>query len=544
MQQAQFPGQPGSAGARHWTFRFSIPTTAVVLACIGLAGLAAAAYFAPSLTAYGLAALGLGVPLFLALWRRPEFGLLAIIFLMSSLVPSDAVDLRLAVGGGLELRDLLLILMLGLLILRGLVHRSLPIPWWPVGTPLLVFLGLAVLSTLYALGYRHVASNWVLGDLRILLFYAVFFVTAWAVTSRRQLTTVLVGSFILADLIAGVIILQQFLGPNHPLLAAMSGSNWQLYEVEQTGGAGGFQLVRIMPPGVVLVYFMMILAFCLMVLTRRGFSMSIVLAAQLVYLNIGLLLTYTRALWLAAAIAVGLALVFLFPTHKAELARYFAIGVLLLLLLFGLLLALPGITPEPAITDSTVAASFIERGRTILAPQKALESNSLQWRVFETELGMQSVAEHPWLGVGLGNSYRPITPLQGEAIGWMTNGNLAAGVISRFTRFIHNSYLSIAVKMGLPALACFLWFFASLIINSGRLYLALSEGQLKGIALAVSAGCTGLVLWSFFHQHFVQAESTAIIGLMAGLAGSLHQNFLGQSDPGQSFRKTLAKVRQ
>jgi len=542
MHQAELSSQSSGTGTRSLAARFREPLIGTILICVGLAVLAAAAYLAPSLTAYGLAALGLGIPLALLLWHRPEFGLLLIMFLMSSLVPSDVVDLRLAVGGGLEMRDLVLVVMLGLLILRGLIHKTLPIPWLPVSTPLLIFLGLAVLSALYALLYRNVASNWALNDLRIMLFYSVFFVAAWSVTSRRQLTTVLVGLFILADLIAGVVILQQFLGTNNTVLAAMSSSNWQLYEVGQASGGGGFGMVRIMPPGVVLVYFAMLLAFCLAVLTPQGRAMRIFLVGQFVYLNIGLLLTYTRALWLAAALAVGLSLIVLFPAYRAKLPRYLATGFVLLLLLAALLFGLLGTNPRESLGGARFARSFIERGMTILAPQEALESNSLQWRAFETEVGLRALSEHPLMGVGLGDSYRAITPLQGEALGWMTRGDLSAGVISRFTRFIHNSYLSIAVKMGLPALACFLWFCVALIISSWRLYRMLSERQLRAIALAVPAGLVGLMFWSVFHQHFVQTESTAIIGLMAGLVASLHHWFLDQDRWEQPSRRNATSV--
>ncbi len=543
MQQAEFSSKSSGAGTPFPATFYRAPNTVRTLICVlVLAVLAAGAYFAPSLTAYGLAFLSLGIPLFLLLWRRPEFGLLAIIFLTSSLVPTDIIDLRLSIGGGLEFRDLVFIGMLGLLILRGLIRKTLSVPWLPVSTPLLVFLGLAVFSTLYALTYQHVELNWAFNELRALAYYCVFFVTGWAVTTRRQLTTVLIGMFIIADLIAGVIILQQFLGVNHPLLAAMSASNWQLYAVEQTGGAGSFGMVRIMPPGVVLVYFVMLLAFCLMVLAPHGRHMRAILGLQLVYLNVGLLLTYTRALWLAAAIAVGLVLIAIFLSYKARLIRYFAIGIPLLLLLFGLLFGLLGAELRRSIGNSALATSFIQRGLSILAPKEALASNSLEWRAFETSLGLQSVSEHPLMGVGLGNSYRAITTLQGEAIGWMTKGSLVAGVISRFTRFLHNSYLFIAVKMGLPGLACFIWFCVALVINSGRLYRTLSEGQLRAIALALLAGSVGLMQWSFFHQHFVQEESTAIVGLMAGLAASLHHGAESRNGLLQPSHKASARL--
>jgi hypothetical protein len=504
---------------------------------LGLGLLAAGLYLAPQPVTLGLVVLGLGLPIVLLLWRRPEFGLLAIIFLASGLVPANVIDLRLPIGG-LDMQDLALIGMLGLLILQGLIHKNLSVPWWPVGAPLLVFLGLAFFSTLYALYYQHVESHWVFSDLRDLTFSCVFFVTGWAITHRRQLATVLAGLFILADLIAGVILLQQFLGANHPWLAAMSSSHWQMYAVEQTGGSGSFGMVRMMPPGIVLVYFAMIMACCLMVFTPHNRRLRTVFGLQFVWLGFGLVLTYTRALWIAAAVALGLVLIALFPAYKAHLIRYLLIGTPVLLLLFGL----SGVVPKQGTSSELVTASTA-RFLSIFAPEETLESYSLQWRVFETEEGLRSVSEHPLVGVGLGNSYREVTTLAGEATGLMTGGSLAAGELSRFARFLHNSYLSIAVKMGLPALACFLWFCAALLVNSALLYRHLSEGQSRAIALAVLAGFVGLMEWSVFHQHFVQAESTAIVGLMAGLAASLYHGAGGQNGLEQPPHGASARLR-
>ena len=133
---------------------------------------------------------------------------------------------------------------------------------------------------------------------------------------------------------------------------------------------------------------------------------------------------------------------------------------------------------------------------------------------------LRSISEHPLLGVALGNSYRDVTLLRGEASGRF-QGGLARGVFSRFTRFIHSSYLSIAVKMGLPALICFLWCCAAFVVKGWQLYRSLPEGQLKGLVLAVVAGSIGLLLWSLLHQHFVEAESTSVVGLMVGLIATI-----------------------
>lgn len=494
-----------------------MPTTVGIIAWVlGLGLLAVSLHLAPTITAPALAVFGLGLPLLLLAWCRPEFGLLALIFLTSSFFPADIVDVRLPIGGGLELRDLVLLGMLGLLSFRGLVRKRLSLPWWPVGLALLVFLGFALFSAFYALFFQGVESNWALNDLRSFMYYTIFFVTGWAIRRRRQLAIALAGLFVIADLTAGIIILQQFLGIENRLLAEMSGTNWQVGQ--QDAASDGFGAVRIVPPGHVLMYFMMVVAFCLMVSAQRDRRLRAISLLQFLYLNAGLLLTYTRAQWIAAASALGFIFVIVVLVYKAQLARYLVVGIPVLLLVLSVY-GLFGAALHESMGNVPFVNTFIDRALSIFTPSETLESYSLEWRIFETEEALRSISEHPLLGVALGNAYREVTTLQGEAAGRFSG--LEAGRLSRFTRYIHSSYLSIAVKMGLPALLSFLWFCAAFLVKGWQLYRNLSKRFLKGIVLAVLAGFIGLLMWSILHAHFVEAESTSVVGLMVGLIASV-----------------------
>ena len=485
----------------------------IVAGVLGLGLLAAGLYLAPELATLGLVLLGLGLPIVLLLWHRPEFGLLAVIFLSSSFVPVDIVDLRLP-GGGLDLRDLALIGMLGLLVFRGLARESLQIPWWPVSLPLLLFMGFAFFSALYALFFQKVEPNFALSDLRIVLFYAVFLVAAWSITRRPQLVIVVCGLFLIADLVAGTILLQQLLGTDNPLLTAMSSRAWHLWQ--QAPGSSEFGTLRIIPPGHVLVYIMMIAAFCLMVFAPMTGRLRAISALQFVYLNVGLLLTYTRAQWMAAAIALGLIASILISAYKAQLVRYIIVGVAVLLV------TLPVI--------GKVQSSIEDVPLFNVLTARMLSGTVDDWRLFESEEALRSISQNLILGVGLGNSYRDLTLLGGEAQGWWSAGGLAAGEVSRFTRYIHNSYLAIAVKMGLPALVTFLWFCTAYAVCGWQLYRNLADRQLKGLVLALTTSLLGLMAWAVLHSHFMEAESTSVVGLMAGLLASVH--FLQESQAG------------
>jgi len=494
-------------------FRGLSATARLFAGLLALGLVAAGLYLVPEYATYGLVFLGLGTPLVLLLWRRPEFGLLTIILLSSSFVPADVADLRLEIGGGLDLRDITFLVMIGLLVFRRLVRKELSVPWWPVGGPLLLFLAIATFSTYNALFHEGVETNWALNDLRILSYYGTFFLTIWSLEQPRQLKALLIGLFIIADLTVGVILVQQFLGADNPLLEPMArGATWKVYE--QSGA------VRVIPAGIVLVHFLGIVALCLTVFGRNNTRLRLLSAVQFAYISIGLLLTYTRSQWAASALALGLIFVVLWPRYKHRFVQFLFVGVSILALVVSLT-NLFGTRLLSGIGETPLVAGVIERAVSVLTPDKTMETGSLEWRRFETEEALRAIGEQPLTGVGLGNSYRNLTTLQGEATGRYTRGSIAAGEVSRFTRYVHNSYLSIAVKMGLPALIVFLWFCAAFLRESWQLYQIMPDSELRGIVLGTLAGFVGLLAWCVFHAYFIKVESTPTIGLTLGLIGSI-----------------------
>jgi O-antigen ligase len=162
-------------------------------------------------------------------------------------------------------------------------------------------------------------------------------------------------------------------------------------------------------------------------------------------------------------------------------------------------------------------AGIVERFNSLLTPSETSQSGSLQWRSFEIERASQAIQEHPLTGVGLGNRYRELTGA--EAMGWHTRGSIAAGEVSRFTRYVHNSYVHVAVKMGIPGLIVLLWFCAAVLFKGFQVYRSMPFSEHKGVVLGILVGFAGLLLWCYFHPHLIKAESTGVIGLMAGLVG-------------------------
>lgn len=479
-----------------------------------LALLMIAAYLVPTITAIGLAAISACAVSAWLLWQHPEAGLVVLIFMVAGFIPADLIDLRLPIGG-LDLRDLCLLGMIGMLGLRQMV-RARPILVWPaVSVPLLGFMTLALCSAVYALRYQGVETHWVFNELRTLTYYLIFFIVVWGIERTSQLKFLLAGLVAFANLANTLVITQQFFGRSSPLLAAMAGTNW--YIRQQGEQADAFGTVRIIPPGQVMLFMVMVISFSFMVSSRVTPRLRRFFALEFMFLNAGMILTYTRGQWIASVIALGFSTLFLAPPDKARLLRQVLAAGLVVLFIFGVF----GSAFEQQFETSAFAEAVTERASSIFTPQQTLDSASLQWRLFEDEEAIKSIMQHPIMGVGLGNTYRDITLLQGEARGWW--GTLASGSYGRFTRYVHNSYLYITAKMGLTGILALGWFFMSFLWQGWRIYKALPDSHAKRLVLVIIASFIAVLPWSITQAHFMQVESTTAIGLMAGLVATMYQ---------------------
>lgn len=449
-----------------------------------------------------LALIAIGIPFAWLVWKQPVVALIVIVFLNASFFPSSALDIRLGFGG-FDLVDLLVLGLVGMLALRKLVAGRLTIPWWPVSAPLLLFLVIAVFSALYALLLQRVSANYAFNELRPIIYYLAALATVWAVTRPAHMAVLVGVLFVIADLIVAIIIAQQFRGLRDPLIESVmsgAGRTWLLWAVD--GISSGFGSVRVVPAGHVLTYTMSIVAFCSIFRPRQRLLQRAFFGAQFLFINIGLLLTYTRAQWIASAVAVTLTLAVLMIDNRRLVLSFMFVSVLTLLIALSVM----GITSygfDLTSSPSPLMARFL----SIFSPDETLESSSLQDRVYENEEAVDAIVQNPLIGVGLGNSYRGASLLRPrESVGDL-----------RFTRFIHNAYLHVAVKMGLPALAVFMWFCVAFLVGGWRVYRKLADRFWKPVMLAMLFSFIGVMLWSNTQPNFMLTESSLFAGVMVGI---------------------------
>jgi len=260
------------------------------------------------------------------------------------------------------------------------------------------------------------------------------------------------------------------------------------------------------------MFLMANVAFCLTLRPPKIRWSRAVLALHVAFLGLALVLTYTRAQWIASGIALLLICAFLPRTTRRSLGRL----LLVLAPVLALSVWLVGSELVP-LGGAGVAQALTSRVTSVFTVGDTLDSASLGWRIFELDAATRSLFQHPFLGVGLGNDYRDITLLQGEASGWLWQ----LGGNSRLTRFIHDSYLYVAVKMGILALGAFVWFCVAFLVSGTRSYLRMPDGSEKLIVLAIVSSFAGLLEWVVFEAHLMLTPGMTTLGLMVGLVAAV-----------------------
>jgi O-antigen ligase len=146
---------------------------------------------------------------------------------------------------------------------------------------------------------------------------------------------------------------------------------------------------------------------------------------------LGVLGTYTRGAWIALGVG-GVLVAYLYGRMRGVFAYTSFALISLALVLGGMFVVKP-----------KVANALVDRFAGI--GQEISGGASFGWRLRENQAALDAMEKHPLMGVGLGGAYKP---------------NLqTAGGFMNDEYFIHNSYLSVPTKMGLPGLFMMLYVF-------------------------------------------------------------------------------------
>ena len=276
----------------------------------------------------------------------------------------------------------------------------------------LTFMSLVLVSVLLALTFFHNTIPFIYRDARAFMYWLWLPLLFWLAGSRpdgdRNLARVLIA---IACAVAVLALVQYVFG----VQLIREGRVGSL----ETGGSVDIDTTRVQMPGFTFVLVGLSWAVVSIVKGGKrifyGIPLAFLFTAAL-YVNFG------RALWTWSVLAVvvcGAVMGF-----KRAMIIIGTLGVLGISVGAGLYLS------KPVIIDNIVHrfGSVADEGGS---------KSSFGWRRLENQAAAEHIVQSPLVGIGLGGEYRSWVPDIRQ--------------FSEHTRYIHNAYVFMAVKLGLPA---------------------------------------------------------------------------------------------
>ena len=459
-------------------------TMATAAVALGVA--AALAYGAASAPATWVLASVAGILLCLAILQRPLVGALAIV-LLAGVVPRELLfDYSLPfAGGGLKVTDVLLLVTVGSWLLTRYTEpqrRRLPskrTTWLLMG-----FLAVAALS-LATSQYTGTPMKLGLSELRPLLSYLLIFVVVADLRDPDECNAVV------AILLAG------------SAVASLEMLFW--YVTGSNIGAATFtqDASRVSPTVFLLPLVGLIVS--LGILTREGPARRQMLLWLLAAVNsAALFFTFLRGAWLAVAVGVICLAIFSLPRQKLRLVTVGAA------LLATALLLVIWLNAASLTSSSSPVASAVERLASVTAPSA---DPSAQHRLAEWHRALQVSGQHPLTGIGLGGTISFVSPLYSSETG------LAGEEFT--TSYLHNSYVWVLLKLGVPGLLLLVALMASILTESLRSYYVSPVLRTKTLLLGLVSSLLALMAVAATGPHLTFDAATPLVATVAGMIAAI-----------------------
>ncbi len=403
--------------------------------------------------------------------------------------------------------QILIALTLGAWLLRGLRQRNFTLSRSSILIPLVLYVGWAATSTLWAADLSLALPEvikWI--EIIVIMLFTIDLI------QRRGISWILIGVMLTVTVQAVIGIYEARVRGVGPLGFQLSAGVYRAYGTfEQPNPFAGF-IGLVLPIAVALTfYYVMRTAYSKLRNARYALRMThyTLLAAYAIItllLATALYLSFSRGAWLAAVAAIGIMIVFA--------PRRMWIGLGLVVITIGLLISLSssGLLPD-AINQRFADASELFQFRDV----RGLSINDVNYALIERQAHWQAalnmLTDQPWTGVGFGNYAAAYDQYR------LLNWPYALG-------HAHNIYLNVAAETGLIGLAAYLIVWLSIFTVTFR-----TIRRASGIDRALAIGLMGT--WVYLSVHMLvdnlYVNNThlligALFGLLAFLYNRTHSN--------------------
>jgi O-antigen ligase len=412
---------------------------------------------------------------------RPEYAVLACMALVCGLIHPAFVPRVPVFGGALAAADatLAMLALYAVWTLATQPRQANAAP--PAGIRLMaVALGLFgltfAIAVVASLSFRGLNRTFVLGETRDLLYLLLLPVAVVVLRPHERQGRFVIGLVVLGCLFSVGQVLQGIF--NIPVFGDQGISVLETLGRQDTGTTRATTL------GLNVIIFSLLLtvaAYSLGAISKPLFFATAGL------LMVGIVLTFGRTTFAAVLICL---LVVVWWLNFKKLPQL--IGFLVVVVGLG---SAVGVVWKP---DSFAAVYY----RLTSIGEEIDHGYSAQWRFWEAEAMIPHIKEHPLIGVGLGADYK---------------GASGSTLRPELNRYVHNAYLYMAGKMGVPALIFFLLFMACVFAVGRRTAKSDPLPWSRIVGAASAAMMIRFLLASITEPHFMSDYGVINIAIAGAL---------------------------
>jgi O-antigen ligase len=318
-----------------------------------------------------------------------------------------------------------------------------------------------------------------------MIYYLLVIVITNLIRERKQIRSLIGGLFVIGTVVSLMMLIQARIGRSVRLLPGR-------IEADPS-----YWTTRIIPPGEVLIFVMLISAICTLVIMNRPFFKTIHFYL-IPILGGGLLLTYNRQYWASIVFSLFIFILLLSNIWKSRLFSLLAMASIFLILIIIPITRLSK-------TGRVYSDSIVERFSSLFSVKQTFASGSLEWRKIENQYALRSIVRHPLLGIGLRNVYRPPLPGMDMLSGWDTK------------HFVHNGYLYVLVDMGILGFLALVWFFFLFLFRGFSNWRKIRDPVDKSTVIGFTISGIALAFSILFEPRVMQWHGIVVISTIVGI---------------------------
>jgi O-antigen ligase len=214
----------------------------------------------------------------------------------------------------------------------------------------------------------------------------------------------------------------------------------------------------------------------------------------------GLLLTFTRAMWMGTLGGVVLMLFAVRGRERQRILRMFAVFAAFV----GFLLLILGTVSTES---ENYVASYIERFTSTFKVESYVAESTIGVRLEEIREAWPRVVERPWLGIGLGGTYSQV-PKWDDA---------QQSHVWRPRTYIHNAFMLVLTKAGVLGLSTLLAMLGVFFWRANRLSRTLRDPTERALVVGAMGATFACVVGSMLQPSLTRAAPVTLLGILWGV---------------------------